>query len=141
MGFFKKSHIALLFDDRGELLAKKSFRRKDDFFTYDGERKFNIILQNTTAFEKFGILWNTKYYFYNINNPNPLVLNKKLEPILNSKIYNVMLETKVARDLNDLTKSTLSQLMTPKNIIIVLAILGAVYYFSSGGTLTGTSTP
>lgn len=101
MGFFKVKHKALLFDDNGEFLDIQGFKRSDDYFTYGSgkdARKFNIILNNCTTWEKRHLIrGNKRYYYYNINNPNPILLDKKSEPIISSKIYNVMLETKIGR--------------------------------------------
>lgn len=147
MGLFRTKHIAILFDDKGEYVDDVSFKRNEDVFTYGkgkDNRKYNIVLDNCTIFERHGYLRNKRYYFYNINNPMPFILNKKTEPYFNSKLYNIMLETKVARDLNNLVKGVWSELFTARNVIIAIIIIGVIVYFTTGGKITGagqTPTP
>lgn len=139
MALFGTLYKALLFDDKGEHLDIVGFKRKSDIIAYahgTNARKFNYIPDNCSYWEKRGIFFNKRYYFYNVNNPNPYIFKKTAEPVINSKIYRVMLDTKVAQDLNKLASGGLAQYLTPKNIIIGLIILGVIIYFASGGTIS-----
>ena len=135
MALFWKVYKAVFFDDRGEQVGTKKFDRKDAHFKYN-DGAYNIAIKESTMFEVKGFFFDKRYFQYNLNDPNPILLDKKREPIINARLYNINLETKVARELNDLDKSDFERLFTFKNIIIVLAILGAVYYFASGGKIT-----
>jgi hypothetical protein len=140
MGLLWRKHLAIFFDDKGEYLDVCKLKRSQDTFKYGSgkeQRQFNIILDNCTTFNRKGLLFDKRYYFYNINNPMPLILNKRCEPVFNSKLYNVMMETNVAQQLNDLAKDSFAKYLTPRNIIIAIIIIGVIIYFASGGTLKG----
>lgn len=134
MGLFK-IYKAVLFDDKGEEADITKFKRKEGFFTKK-KKSYTIDLKNASHFIKRGLLIDRVYYFYPLNNPSPLLLDKKCEPIMNADAFNSLLETKVIREINKLDKTGLSELLTPRNIIIGLIILGAVYYFATGGKIT-----
>ena len=126
---------AIFYDDRGEYIGTKKFDRKEAHFKYN-DGAYNISIKDSTMFEVKGLFFNKRYFQYNLNDPNPILMDKKREPIMNARLYNINLETKLAKQLNDLDKGDWEKLFTFKNIVIVLAILGAVYYFASGGKIT-----
>jgi hypothetical protein len=131
MAIFWKKVYALFYDDKGEFITRHRIGRWEKIFKYKN-KSFNVIEDEATITEIKG-LWHDRYYYhYNINNPNPMRLKKVAEPIINSDIYNVQLETKVARDLNDLAKTGLSALLTPRNIIIAIVIIGILVYLLTG---------
>lgn len=131
-----KLYYALFFDDNGEFIKRIKFKRKDRVFTYE-RKKYNVEIQNATFYPKrFLIFFKSYFYFYNINNPSPLSFEKVVEPVINPELYNIMLETKVARDLNDLHKDFLGKLLTPRNIFIGIILVIAIIYFAQGGSIT-----
>ena len=134
MGFIKLFY-GVLFDDNGDEFGKKRFKRKEEYFTKN-KKSYIIDVKNASYFKKEGFILDKKYFFYNKNNPSPLRLDKKCEPILNSDSFNSLLETKVIREMNKLDKGTFGDLFTFRNILIVLGVLGVIYYFSTGGTIT-----
>ena len=130
--------IAVFYDDKGEEIGKKSFSKTDKTFKYKG-RSYNNYHDEATFTTIKRWYWDIELYHYNINNPNPMVINKKVEPILDSETYNVMLETKVIRDLNNVGAKGLLANITPLQIIIGVVILVVVYLFATGqgGKITG----
>lgn len=125
-----KKRIAIFYDDKGEQIARKGFSKTANTITY-GNRSFNVFHDkaSTTLIKRW--YWNVEQYHYNINNPNPFMLNKKCEPILDSENYNIQLNTKVARDLNDLSKKGFN--LDLKTILIGLGIIAVAYLLLSGG--------
>lgn len=134
---FWRVYKAIFYDDKGDFVEVKQFSRKEKTFKAFGNKSFNINL-NASYFDRKHFFFDKRYFYYNINNPNPILMNKKAEPIMDSESYNVNLETKVLRDLNELSKGKgwLSNLST-QQIIIILAIIGAIIYFATGGKITG----
>jgi hypothetical protein len=135
MGFFKRKYFAIIFDDNGDFVNCIRFKQKDSTIKFE-KRQYNIILDKASHFNRKGLFHDKRFFFYNLNNPNPILINKKIEPIFSSKLYNIMLETKVATDLNNLADGGLGQYLTPRNIIIGIIVIGVIIYFTSGGTLT-----
>jgi len=130
-----KKYYALIFDKKGNYLKKIKINRKDSTFKY-GNKRYNIILNDVSWFKRKTILFNHYYYFYNINNPMPLNILSNIEPVMDSELYNIMLDTKVAKDLNNLPFSfNMDMLKNPKIIFIIIIIVIAIIYFSTGGQL------
>lgn len=127
-------HKAVFFDDKGLFLGMKGLNYKEKYFYYkDGA--YNFIPSKSSFIKVKCIFRNVKYYFYYINNPNPIVLDKKCVPILDSVPYKTILESDLVKKLNP-KKSRLLELLNFKVIIIILVIIAVIYYFVSGGTLT-----
>lgn len=122
-----KIYRALFFDERGKFLKSKKFNPLKQLIQFK-DKTYNIDLKNASYIEEKNF-FNTRYtYFYNISNPNPLILDKKADAILNPELYNVMIETRVTQKLNDLYKSSLSDWLTPRNILIFLIVAGILYW-------------
>lgn len=135
MGMFNR-YYACLNDERGEFIKFIKFNMFDTTFKYKS-RCYNVLKNKSSCLKIKGLLFNNFYYFYTINNSNPFVFDDKQEPILNSEIYNALLETKVINDINEISKDNfLLKLLNPKNIIIGLIILAVIIYFANGGTIT-----
>lgn len=132
MGFIKVFR-GMLFNDKGEFLDKVNFKKRDD--TFKKKNKSYNVIWGASSFILKGYIVDRKYYFYNVNNPNPVQIDKKAEPIINSDIYNSLLETKVIREMNKLDQKGLGEFLTPKNVIFGLVILGVIYYLASGNKL------
>lgn len=125
---------AVFYDDDGEEVKKKLFKSTHGNFK-DGKRSYIIDLKQSSYFELRGVIWNTRYYSYQLNNPMPMLLNKKHEPIINTELLNIQLENKVARDLNRVGDNKLSELFTPRNMIYLGIGLLAIWFFWSGHKL------
>lgn len=124
---------AVFYDANGNYLAVRKVNKVEPLIKYKG-RSYNYLPESSFTKRKYAT-HTTYYYHYNINNPMPLVMKSSTEAVLSPKVYNHILENDLIMKLTP-RKLGLLGLLTPKNIIIVLAILAAVYYFASGGTLT-----
>lgn len=154
-------HIAWFFNSRGEYDGSKRFKPSKDNFKY-GDGSYNIDIKNGSDVENMIIplLLKKKRFFYNVNYSNPLNLkqftkeelqtaiaqsnknNKNddfIVPPITPELYNINLETKVARDLNDLAKGNLFNFIKEHPAVIFIGIIGlvALWYFGSGHTLNG----
>lgn len=145
MGFFTLRK-ALLFDDSGEHSANKFFSASSKSFQYkDGQ--YLIKLNNPSVVKLRGFIWDTKYYQYNIGNPEPIQNNKtrSMKSALNAEDFNTLLESNVAKQLNLLgLKKNLSNLLTPMNIIIACVVVGVIYLAMTGqlqGLISGLQAP
>lgn len=112
--------IACFYDNKGDYLGKKAFSNTEKVFDYAG-CSFNVVHEDVTITKLKRWYWNLDIYHYNINNPMPLDFKKTVEPIIDSELYNIQLKTKVARDLNDLSKTGLQ--LNAKTILIGIGIL------------------
>jgi hypothetical protein len=124
-----KRRVACFYDDKGEFLGKKGFNKKASLLDYK-DRSYNVLQTGVTSTPVKRWYWDLEQYHYNINNPNPLNLSKRVEPILSSEMYNIQLKTKVARDLNDLAKPGFK--FDFKTVMIIVAILAVIYALSTG---------
>lgn len=137
-----KFHTALFFDKSGVYVGKKIFKfssrwgiRKKTFTFKDGE--YNIKPDISRAYyTTFPYLFDTIIYIYNVEHSDPLEVKTAMLPKMTPQQYNIMLESKILRDLNKVRQGGLAALLTTRNIIIILLIIGAIIYFSMGGTLT-----
>lgn len=124
---------AIITDSKGEYIDRVKFKATDKTFRY-GKRTYNVILEAThfNVKQLFGI-WKNRFYFYDLDNPNPKILDKKNEPIIDTELYDVMMENRIATELANQSKSSLSALLTRKNIIIFIIALLAIWWLSSHG--------
>jgi len=125
-----KKRIACFYDDKGEFLGKISFDKTSSTFDY-GNRSYNVFHDDATVTKIKRWYWDLELYKYNINNPNPMILNKKCEPILDAEMFNIQLKTKVARDLNDLTNPGFK--LTWKTALIGIIAIIIIYMVATGG--------
>lgn len=136
MALFNTNRI-WFFDARGEYFGKKGFSKHQKYVKYS-KGAYNISFQDSSFKEDnplpFGI-WKRRTYFYNIDNPNPIKLDKKAEPLISPELYNVNLETNVAKQLNDLAKKGLMDFINPKTLIILGVLAAVAIYFLQGGKL------
>jgi len=121
-----KKRIACFYDDKGEFIGKKAFSKTDKLLDYEG-RTFNIFQDGISSTKMKRWYWDVEQYHYNINNPNPFLLNKKCEPKVDSEVYNIQLKTKVMRDLNDLSKGSIFGNLNAKTIFILAGVAILLY--------------
>jgi hypothetical protein len=134
MSLLPKKRIAVFYDDKGEYLGKKGFSKWDSLIKT--KTKTYNVLKDKASITKIKSIWRDKEYtHYNVNNPNPFLFDKKGEPILDAEVYNVQLETKVMRDLNNLSKEGFK--ITPLMIIIGVVVVGIAIYLLTGHSVTG----
>lgn len=135
--FDKKKYRAIIYNSDGEQIATLNLNRAKSTFEFNGGT-YNIKWDCKTFFFRANFFNKYKYFFYTLGNPDPIEYDKEnnnFKTNFNADQYSVMLKTKIAKDLNNIGKG-ISNLLTPKNLIIGLGILVVVYYFMSGGSLT-----
>ena len=133
MTFFKINQ-AWFFDQAGTEVGTKKFKNTAKTIKFK-EGQYNHIPKEATR-KKIKGWFVTKYiYFYNIEDPNPILLDKKKEPILNAEAYNVQLETKAVRDINNYNASLnmMEWLKNPKVWLGALIVIGGLIYMLTEG--------
>lgn len=137
-----KFHTAHFFDTSGQFIASYRFKIstkwgiKEKIFKYKyGTYNIKPNASNQRLIY-FPYLVDHVIYFYTIGNPDPLIISHDMKPLINAYDYNVQLETKILTELNKVRQSGLMALLTPRNIIIGIIILVAVFYFASGGDIS-----
>lgn len=131
-------HRALIFDETGYPAKILKVKWKDYTFIYK-DRAYNFMPEKASFFKVRNLISTTKYYFYNVNNPDPLILNEDTlkTDSLNSSVYREILETDLIKKLNQVhKKGLLDFLAQPKIFIPLLILIGIVYYFYRGGKIT-----
>jgi len=127
-------NYARLHDAKGMHIKDVYFQSEQETFKYK-DNAYNIRLKDVTYTEQKGLIFKKRFYYYNINHTEPLILTAPIHSIIEPKLYNVMLETSQAQKLNDLSKKGLLSLLTPKVIIIGLVAIGVIIYLASGGSI------
>lgn len=131
------SYRAFFFDEKADYHGRAKFKKNQSTFKY-GKGAYNVDLKNGSYWEDrplFVPLWKRKTYLYPVNSSNPYRLDGKQQPPISPELYNINLETEIAKKLNDLSKKGFSEYLTPKNIIIALVLLGGYLYLHSKGTI------
>lgn len=130
LGF--KVYKAKMFNDKGEFVKHiwfpiyaKNFQWKDKAYLID--------IKNASYDDKKGLLWDTRYFYYNISNIMPLILNKNIDSKITPELINIMLKTEIAKKLNDTNKTgVFAFLSKPKNLLIIGIIIVVIYLLSTG---------
>jgi hypothetical protein len=120
---------ALIFDNAGSLVSNISFNKNKDHFKWSGKTfYFNAKTPSRfTLIRKFGLV-SEKYYFYNLNNAFPLIIEPDIKPeyyhdesITNEILYTLM-ETSLAKDINKIPFNV-GDLFNLRNIVIGIILL------------------
>lgn len=129
-------YYAVFYDDTGDFHGLKRISKNSNTFNYCG-RSYVFRPNNSTCFRKNNIFYKVKYYHYNLNNPEPMVLVRNYSPVLTAQQFNTLIESEVLRKLNNLSRGNwLLELFTIRNLIIV-AVFVLVYWYlkNNGGAL------
>lgn len=131
-----RKYRASMFDKNGNHLHTVVFSPTDHTFNYrDGT--YNVIVDKGAHTRRQTLFHVYHDFFYVVGNPNPLKVDGSgFSPVIDARAYKVILDSKIIRELNDLSDNWLAKLFTPRNIIIALVLIAAGYYFFSGGKLT-----
>lgn len=124
---FFKLRKAYFFDDLGNYAGSTGFKKSDKLIKYK-EGDYNVNLKASSISINRWLLFKYEIYFYNLNNPDPKLLNGK-EPIFDSEVYAAIIENEHMKTLNKLNKPKLPFELSIKNIaigVIILVILIAV---------------
>lgn len=133
MAFFKL-HFAVFFNENGEYITTKYISKTKKKFNYKN-KTYNIRRKEASYFERKGIIYDRRYYFYNIGNPDPFKLTKPKKIILDPEQYNTILKTKVMKDLNTVKNPILQKLDT-KTVIFIIAGIGIIGYIIYNGGIS-----
>lgn len=123
-----------MFDDTGKFENIISIPNKERKFNYSNGA-YNIKLKEGSYFEKKNF-WGKKrrYYIYNKSCCDPFQIGKEKNALIHPEDYHTLLNTEQLKKLNDVnSKKSLSDLLTPKNLIIGGVILIGIYLYSTGG--------
>lgn len=126
-----RKEYALMKDDNGLDIATIKLNKLENKFVWKG-KAYNIKRNDVWNFKTRGMLVHKIYYFYNINNPNPMSFNKNsknFEPIISPDLYNRMLENEILIKLNTLSKPPINW----KMVLIIAGIAVAAYLFYQYG--------
>lgn len=129
------SHVAVFFTDDGSFLGSKKVKYRERTFSWRG-RTYNFLPDKSSFFKVPRIIFSTKYYFYNFNNAMPLVLDKKLEPVIDNGAYKSVLDSDLVKKLNPSKNPLLDLLFSWKGLVVLCVVIFLIYYFSTGGTIS-----
>lgn len=133
------SHKALFYDDLGHFVGSKTLKYNEPYFEYGGG-VYNFLPEKSTFFKLRTLFKTTKYYQYNIHDPMPLLLDKKLSPVIHPTTYKTILDSDLVKKLNPKKLNLWDLIGGWKGLIIIIIILGLLYYFTNGGSLTSVTT-
>ena len=127
----KGKNWAVFYDDSGYFshLQKIKFSEK----TFISQDKTYNFKPNESSCFRFKTFWRTnKFYHYNINNPDPLLLkNTGLEVCMDPEVYNKIMENNLIKQLNELNNGFL--LFIKRYWWVILIIIAVIIFISSGG--------
>lgn len=127
-------HKCLFYDDSGNLIGSKRVNSNSDDFRFMSKAYF-FKPKISSMFKADRLIVKTFYYFYNVNNPEPLRIMRNYEPILKADELRVFIDTSVLKDLNNLKKknSLFDLLKNPKFLVIIVIIIGVtIFYYANG---------
>jgi hypothetical protein len=122
---------AKIWDNNGEFIKNKRFNKNKKSFQLD-DKTFNIKTKEGSFYDDNKLFYNRRFYQYNIDCPDPLKINSKVEPLINSTDYNTLLETRHLQKLNDVNKKGLFGNLDFKTIIAIGAIIVIGYLILTG---------
>lgn len=134
------SHKAVFFDDNGLPVGQKSLKYNELTFSFN-DASYNFLPSESSYFKRKGLWKTTKYYFYNVNDPMPLKIQKNIEPLIRSDVYKTILDSDLVKKLNPRKTNLLDLIGGWKGLIILGIAVLLIYYFLNGGSLTGSEVP
>lgn len=129
LGF--KLYYAKIFDENGQFVKNIWFPKFEKTFKYKS-KSYNVKTKEASYYDAKGLLWDNRYYIYNISNPDPILLDKKAEPIIDPEMYNIQLENQTAKKLNDLAKGSWFKNLDFKTVITIGAVVVGAYLLLTG---------
>ena len=122
---------AKIWDNNGEIFKNVRINKHKKQFNV-GDKSFNIKTKEGSYYNDNKLFYNRRFYQYNIDCPDPLKLNEKVEPLINSTDYNTLLETKHLKSLNDINKGNWFKNLDFKTIIAVVGAVVVLYLLATG---------
>ena len=129
----KDKYIAVFFDKNGNYYGKTIIDRAEKTFKYNKNRY--VIMLEESKMKIKGLIRDKYYFFYNIENEFPLRLEKTPNTLIEPELLNVTIENKFAQDLARAGSGGLDWLKDNKMIFIGVAVVIAIIYFATGGTI------
>jgi len=123
-----------IWDNNGELIRNKKFNKNKKSFQVE-DKTYNIDTQNGSYFDDNKFFYNRRFYQYNVDTPDPIKMNKKIEPLINATDYNTLIETKHLQKLNDVNKKGLFGNLDFKTILAIGAVIVAGYLMLTGNLI------
>lgn len=135
--FPSTKNYAWIIDDKGEPMDFLNIGKGDTFNYKHGKKTgtYNILIKEATMIKANTPFAKRRIFFYNVNNPNPLKLDKKLQPLLTPEQYKIQLETHILSELNNLANDGIGKYLTFKNILIALIVIAVIIYVATGHSL------
>lgn len=130
-----KRDRAVIKDETGETLKVITIKKGRSKFNWN-EKSYNVYRNEAYSDKIKGVFFTDKRYFYVANNPNPLLVTKdktELKPIIDTEVYNAILENEVLKALNKPSLSWLKNIK-PIHIVIALSVLAVVGYYLGNPT-------
>jgi len=136
---FLRKEYGIIKNDAGVLVDKVKIKATENTFKLNDEREYIVNRKDAEKFEQRGLIIHKTYYFYNLNNPQPLHFNKTTkiwEPIIDAKTFETLIENRIVSALNKPPSNSIFGNITPKQILLGLVVIGVAIYFIKGGSLT-----
>jgi hypothetical protein len=137
--FFSPREKAAMLNDDGEVIDYVKIKEKSNTFLYD-EGTYNVKRNKVIPLKSKSFMFDHHLYFYNVGNADPLGFKKgtspEWSPILEPKVYNILLEAEIIKKLNTVDSGFLKNLK-PIYIIGVVVFIGILYYLYTTGAFGG----
>jgi hypothetical protein len=133
-------HYAIFWNDNGVYVGSKKIDFKENIFSY-GKRSYNF-KPDESSFFKIGAFFRAKkIYQYNINNPDPIRLNKMPTPIMDAKVFQAIHENDLVIQLNALANGGFWEFIKSYWWLIILGLIIIIYFASGHSFLTPAVKP
>lgn len=127
-------YYAVFYDANGVYIGKKRLDRKLSTFSFL-RRSFVFDPLNSSYFKIWNPFWATKFYSYNLDNPEPLTNKLNYQPFMTASQFNILIETNALQKLNDLAKKNwLLEFLTLPNIIVAVVVAVGIWYLMNKGS-------
>jgi hypothetical protein len=127
-------HYAIFYNALGEYIGRKKLDYNSKTFNFL-KGTYNFMPLKYSSFKDVGFLGFSKFYFYQLGNPDALILKTNFAPaVISADDYSEIINSDAIRKINALSKPNwLLGLITPLNIIIVCVVAGLIWWITSRG--------
>jgi hypothetical protein len=125
------SHYALFFNDDGSFNSSKKIKYFDEPVFSHKNKLYNFKPKLSSRFTLGVFLKYKKYYIYNINNSEPILLNAIPSPVISPDVHKSLYENELVKDLCALAENPLITFI--KKFWWVFLIIIAIIWFFNGG--------
>ena len=144
--FDRITYFAIIYDNNGKKLRQQQIDPNDKTFS---SKKFEYVIDlNCPTYQKIPLMIGpiligfNKYFYYNVDNPTPLILNTQLEPsksTLDSKKLYIFIHTKKLEEMNHLADENMiigllkKLIKSPIFWIVLLFMIGLFLFLAKKG--------